>query len=344
MRRRTVLSATIGLSSMAGLTCVGVLPGLLPGSPRPDHEASNGMKQYSGSSLAFGTTVTIKVLHDNAAKAEAAIQYALQQVRGIDALMSLYQERSQVYQLNLHGRVDAPDSRLLHVLAFAGQLSRLTEGAFDITVQPLWRAFSLARAKGALPQPDELAAAKSLVNWQRLDVDEKQLRFERAGMAVTLNGLAQGYAVDLALDALRSFGIAHALLDTGEHGSIGRKNRGQPWILGISHPRMADTILAKIQMDGRKVATSGDYATVFSSDFVHHHIFDPASGDSPTALASVTVVAPTGLMADGLSTAFMVMGAEKALTLAARLPDIDTLLVHKNGTIERTAGFPQWQV
>jgi thiamine biosynthesis lipoprotein len=94
-------------------------------------------------------------------------------------------------------------------------------------------------------------------------------------------------------------------------------------------------------MDGRKVATSGDYATFFSSDFVHHHIFDPARGDSPPELASVTVVAPTGILADGLSTAFMVMGANKALALAAQLQDVDVMLIDKNGAIRKTAHFPE---
>lgn len=343
MRRRTLLSASIGVGSMAGLASIASLADPLLGSLRPGHGPLAELKQYSGSGLAFGTTVTIKVLHGNPISADAAIQNALQQVRTIDGLMSLYQERSQVYQLNLHGRVDAPDSHLLQVLAFARQLSGLTAGAFDITVQPLWRAFSLAQARSVLPTADELATAKSLVDWRQLEVGGQRVRLRNAGAAITLNGVAQGYAVDLALEALRSGGIQHALLDTGEYGSIGSKSAGQPWILGISHPRQVDAILAKVQMDGRKVATSGDYATVFSPDFVHHHIFDPATGDSPLELASVTVMAPTGMMADGLSTAFMVMGADKALALAAQLQNVDTLLIHKNGTIKKTAHFPDLQ-
>lgn len=340
MRRRTLLSASLGLGVLAGLGCVGSPPNLLARSLGPGNE---GLALYSGSDLAFGTTVAIKVLHGDALSAEAAIQDALHQVRKIDALMSLYQERSQVFQLNLHGTLNGPDGHLLYVLAFAQQLSKLTAGAFDITVQPLWHAFRRANSRGALPAPDEIAAAKSLVNWQSLEVHHEQVRLQTAGMAITLNGLAQGYAVDLALEALRARGVRHALLDTGEFASMGSKTHGQPWILGIGHPRQDNAISAMVEMDGRKVATSGDYATVFSSDFVHHHIFDPASGDSPPALASVTVVAPTGILADGLSTAFMVMGADKAFALAAQLPDVDIMLIHKNGTIRRTAHFPELQ-
>jgi thiamine biosynthesis lipoprotein len=159
-------------------------------------------------------------------------------------------------------------------------------------------------------------------------------------MAITLNGVAQGYAVDLALEALRSRGVQHALLDTGEFGSVGSKPHGQPWVLGVAHPRQHDVMSALLKMDGRKVATSGDYEAFFSPDFVHHHIFDPATGESPLELASVTVVAPTGILADGLSTAFMVMGAAKSLALAARWPDVDVMLIHKNGYIRKSSRFP----
>ncbi|MEO8408456.1 MAG: FAD:protein FMN transferase [Oxalobacteraceae bacterium] len=346
MRRRTLLSASLGigaLAGLAGLANVGAIPNLLRHSSQSGDVAQTGLSLHSGSDLAFGTTVTIKVLHGDALSAQAAIQDALREVRKIDALMSLHQERSQIFQLNRDGIVDAPDSHLLYVLGFAQQLSVLTAGAFDITVQPLWRAFSDARATGALPAPEQIAAAKSLVNWRQLEVQQQQLRLHAPGMAITLNGLAQGYAVDLALAALQARGIRHALLDTGEFGSIGNKTPAQPWILGINHPRQADALSALVEMDGRKVATSGDYAMAFSSDFVHHHIFDPASGDSPPALASVTVAAPTGILADGLSTAFMVMGVDKAFALAAQLPDVDMLLIDKNGTVRKTAHFPELQ-
>lgn len=329
MRRRTLLSASLGLGSLASLAYFGA-PSVAP----------TGLMPYSGSDLAFGTSVTIKVLHTDALGAQAAIAQALQQVRYVDALMSLYQERSQIYQLNRHGQVDAPDPHLLQVLNYAQHLAALTHGAFDVTVQPLWQAFSQAQARGALPTPQELAAAKSRVNWQQLKVSKQQVQLAAPGMGITLNGLAQGYAVDLALAALQANGIEHALLDTGEFGTIGSKAGGQAWVLGIKHPRQNNELSAKVPMDNRQLATSGDYETFFSSDFVHHHIFDPASGDSPSTLASVTVLAPTGMMADGLSTAFMVMGADQALALAAQLPRVDALLIHKNGAVQKTGNFP----
>jgi thiamine biosynthesis lipoprotein len=329
MRRRTLLSASLGLGAIAGLASLG-------GTTR----ALAGLTPYSGSAQAFGTTMTIQVLHDNAAQAQDAIAAALAEACQVDALMSLHQKTSQVYQLNLQGRFDAPHPHLVKVLRYAQDLSAQTAGAFDVTVQPLWQAFSQAHEHGELPTAQSVASAKALVDWQALAVDEHTIRLQRPGMGITLNGVAQGYAADLAMAALRAQGIAHALVDTGEFGTLGDKAAGRPWVLGVKNPRQTDALTARTAMDGRALATSGDYETFFTPDFVHHHIFDPAAGDSPTELASVTVLAPTGLMADGLSTAFMVLGANRALAMAEQLPHVDALLIQKNGAIQATPHFP----
>lgn len=341
MRRRSLISASLGLGALLGATG---LNSFFNSSSRMIHEGYkpfNGLMMHSGSDLAFGTTVTIKLLHADPRVAQDAIADALVQVKKIDALMSIHQERSQVFALNKFGVLDSPDPQVLFVLRFAQQLAELTAGAFDITVQPLWQAFSLARAKGALPSSSEIDTAKALVNWRALVLEPHQVRFGAAGMGITLNGLAQGYAADLALEALRARGVEHALIDTGEHGAIGSKAHNVPWVLGVANPRRPETLSSTVTMDSRRVATSGDYAMTFSSDFVHHHIFDPASGESPPALASVTVVAPTGILADGLSTAMMVMGAERAFALAAQMPGVDIMLIDKKGSMQKTLHFPE---
>jgi thiamine biosynthesis lipoprotein len=111
-------------------------------------------------------------------------------------------------------------------------------------------------------------------------------------------------------------------------------------MLGLRDPRIESRLAARLALDGRCLATSGDYAAAFTPDRLHHHIFDPATGDSPTELASVTVLAPTGLEADGLSTAFMVMGARRAHTLAAQLRGVDLLTIGKGGRAWKSPGFP----
>ena len=340
MRRRSLVSASLGLGALVGAAGLSTFFDSSSRTSSGLYKAIDGLTMHTGSDLAFGTTVGIKLLHADAQAAQQAIAAALSEVKKIDALMSIHQARSQVFALNQHGVLASPDPHLLLVLRFAQHLSELTGGAFDITVQPLWQAFSQAHAKGKLPSAHEIEVAKALVNWRALELAPQQVRLGAPGMGITLNGLAQGYAADLALEVLRTHGVQHALVDTGEHGAMGRKAPNRPWVLGVAHPRLPEALASTVSMDERRVATSGDYATVFSPDYVHHHIFDAKSGDSPPALASVTVVAPSGILADGLSTAMMVMGAEKAFALAARLPDVYIMLIDKQGKMQKTAHFP----
>lgn len=294
---------------------------------------------FTGATLAFGTTVTVSVIHADARLAESAIGAALDRCTHIDRLMSIYNPASQVFQLNRDGELAYPHPHLLTVLRQARALSELTRGAFDITVQPLWRLFDAA-GQAALPTREQRLKAKSRIGWQKIECEPAKVTLRKAGAAITLNGLAQGFAADLAMEAVRTRGIENALLDTGEFSAHGNKGAQQPWTLGVLDPRDAGMLAAVVGLDGRCVATSGDYASTFTADFVHHHIFDPATGASPPELASVTVMAPTAMLADGLSTAFMVMGARKAHALAARLPGVDLMTINKRGVVWRSAGFP----
>lgn len=323
MKRRTFIVSAVG--AMAGVA----------GSALP-----RDTPLHHGAALAFGTTISISVVHPDAQLAARAIADGLQAAQQVDRLMSIYHPDSQVYQLNRDGVLAQPDPRLLEVLAQAAELSRMTAGAFDVTVQPLWRLYSEAAARGQLPDDVERRRAQMLVDWRELAVGKEQISLRRAGMSLTLNGLAQGYAADLALAAVQAHGIRDALLDTGEFVARGQKPGRRPWILGVRDPRDTGALAATLYAQGCSIATSGDYECSFTPDYRHHHIFDPSKGESPDELASVTVLAPTSLLADGLSTAFMVMGWERASALAAQLQAVDLMAIDKQGRERRSAGFP----
>lgn len=316
MKRRTLLKAAIGAAVLAG------------GS---HWLAGRRLNEYTSAALAFGTTISLRVLHDDETVARTALTAALDALKGVERLMSLYRQDSQLTQLNRNGELTQPDARLVEVLQQAQAMAEMTEGAFDVTVQPLWLA---GHAQG---QP---AAALQRVGWRKLEVRPDHIRLAEPGMALTLNGIAQGYGVDVALAALRAHGIRHALIDTGELGPLGRRDDGQPWTLGIRDPRNEHQLSHRLEADGRCLATSGDYASAFNEDFSRHHIVDPRTGESPPELASVSVLAPTGIVADALSTACMVLGTDASMQLAARMPGIDLLCIRKNGDMQRTVGFP----
>ena len=317
MRRRTLLTAMLGIPALGanGLWL----------HDRP-------LRAYTEAGIVFGTTVSMTVLHENESIARAALASAFTAVREVDALMSVYRTDSQVGRLNHDGYLSQPDPRLLHVLETAQYLAQQTKGAFDVTVQPLWNA---ANAR----QP--IAPVLSHVDWRKLEISKSELRLIESGMAITLNGIAQGFGADQALSALKLHGIRHALLDTGEFASLGTNETGHPWSLAVRDPRDENRFAHILAADGRCLATSGDYATRFTEDFSQHHIVDPHTGESPTELAAVSVLAPSGLLADGLSTACMVLGAKNSLALAASMQDVDVLCITKSGALYCSPGFPQ---
>lgn len=338
MKRRNFISSAIGL---AGVSAVG-LSGLsaLNGLWHPHSELAGDSHIYSGAALAFGSTMTIQVAHHDAHQAGLAIAAALASAQKIDRLMSVYRDNNQVAQLNRQHYLEHADPHLRKVLASALELSHLTRGAFDITVQPLWLAYRAAALRGDLPTTQERLAAMELVDWRQLTIEGTRVSLGRPGMAITLNGIAQGYAVDVARAVLSEHGIEHALLDTGEFAASGRKSTEQEWTVGIRDPRDPQALADILPLRDRCLATSGDYESSFTPDFAHHHIFDPASGDSPDELASVSVIAASGMQADGLSTAMMVLGAKKALALAATLKEVEVLLIAKDGSQWRSAPAP----
>jgi thiamine biosynthesis lipoprotein len=325
MQRRTFLSASIGAGAMAagGWSLLRPAAGSLARGP------AGPLRLHAGADLAFGTVVSIKVLHDDARQAELALADALAEARRVDALMSIYRPGSEVHTLNRDGRLARPGAHLLAVLDEANRLATQTGGAFDITVQPLWERARTGQSR---------APALPLVGWRRMRLDGAGVTLD-PGMAITLNGIAQGYAVDLARAALQARGIRHALIDAGEFGALGAGENGRPWMLGVRDPRQASAYAGLLPMDGRAVATSGDYATAFTPDFSKHHIFDPATGDSPAELAAVTVAAPSGILADGLSTACMVLGAQRSLALAAGMPGVDLVAIDKKGRRWQSPGL-----
>jgi thiamine biosynthesis lipoprotein len=293
------------------------------------------------SSHALGTSVSLTVVGECEEQCQSAIDAAFAEIELVESVMSIYRPNSQLRKLNATGVVEHPHAYLAEVMRRAQTVSKASGGAFDVTVQPLWELYAAARQRNELPAEDAIAAARKRVDWRRLRVTDEVIRFTAPGMAVTLNGIAQGFATDRALAALQSHGIEHALVDAGEVASIGHDAENQDWTVGVQHPREPEAYAALARLDNRALSTSGDYATTFSEDRRQNHIFDPRTGASPESFASVSIVAPTAMLADALSTACFVLKPSEAMELMAAMPDADAFCVLKNGRTLTTPGFPK---
>ncbi len=340
-RRFLYVLGGCGAATLAGPAMwpgrIGSVPVETP-APIPDEQ----LQTVRRTALALGTNVSLTVLHADSRVAENALDASFAALELVEQLMSLYRPTSQLVRLNRDQVLHDPHPHLVHVCRAAQAMSVRTSGAFDMTVQPLWQLYHRARVRGTLPIAEETDRAKQRVNYRRVEITESVIRLHGTGTAVTLNGIAQGFAADLVRATMQQHGIQHGLIDTGELSAMHAQSDQRGWNVGIQHPRQDDSFVWLAQLQDRCLATSGDYATTFSEDYQYNHLFDPRTGVSPTELAGVSVAAPTAMEADLLSTAALVLGGAAGLQLIQETPAADALFVTKDNRMLVTDGFPDY--
>lgn len=255
--------------------------------------------------------------------------------------MSTYRPRSELSRFNdaAAGVWEAVSPDTLAVVDEALRISRLTEGAFDPTVGPLvdlW-GFGPGGESQRVPSAERIAAARARIGYDavRTRSAAPALGKDRSGLRVDLSGIAKGFGVDKIAEHLEAAGVEHYLVEIGgELRGRGQSPEDRPWRVGIEKPRAAPgTVQRVVRVDGRAVATSGDYRIFFESAGQRFsHIVNPQSGRPVDhGLASATVVADTTMQADALSTALLVLGPEAGLALAKR-ENIAAHFVAKTGS------------
>lgn len=289
----------------------------------------------------MGTLVTVTVVHEDARAARAMIDAAFGKIERLEAVLSRHRPDTPLARLNRDGHVlDAPPE-LVEVARAAQRYAELTGGAFDGTVAPILDLYAASfAAAGAPPGTDELRRARARVGWRGLRVEEHALGFGRAGMALTLDGIAKGYVVDRAVAALVTAGAGRVMVDAGgDMASAGGGEGQEPWRVAIRDPRDPAGSLGAVELRGGAVATSGDYMQAFTQDRRLHHIVDPRTGRSPDEVSAVTVLAPTAMDADALSTAALVLGPREGLALLERSEGVEGMIVTKDQEAILSAGF-----
>jgi thiamine biosynthesis lipoprotein len=275
--------------------------------------------------VALGADASI-TLGGDPDRARAAIAAALAAVAEVERAASLHRPGGALPRLNAAGALASPPPDLLGLLTEARAVHALSDGFFDPTVQPLWEALA-ARA-----EPGRVAAARRAIGFDGVAFDAARVAFARSGMALTLNGVAQGWAADRAAEALAAFGYDDALVDMGELRALGGRPGGGDWRVAAAHPSHAEPA-ALLPLRGRAAATSAPLAARVGPDGAPH-VFDPVGAPGPR-LASVTVVAATAARADALSTAAAAAPAALVPALLRRGGAERAVLVAADGAVRR---------
>ncbi len=292
----------------------------------------------------MGTLVSITIVHPDGAEARAMAEKAFDEMERLEQVLSRHRSGTSLARLNERGSITDAPLELLEVVRHAIRYSELTGGAFDVTVTPVLELYRASFAdSGASPGDAELREALSLVGYRGIKVAGSEIELDRPGMSLTLDGIAKGYVVDSVVRVLAGAGAQRVVVDAGgDMSSSPQTERSEPWRVAIQDPRETGTSVDVLRLRGESVATSGDYMQSFTQDRSVHHIIDPRTGSSPAYAASVSVVTPTAMAADALSTAVMVMGPGDGLRLLEEMEGVEGLIVTKGRDVLRTRGFRRY--
>ena len=296
---------------------------------------AGGPVRWRGSAL--GAQVSIEIYHPDRAEAEQLVERCVLDVRRLEQQFSLYRADSAICALNRTGILVSPDADMAALLKASLLFADLTGGAFDPTVQPLWQLyadhFASERPDPEGPSPQKLAETLAKVGHSGLLASADRVALTRRGAAITLNGIAQGYATDRVVDRLRQAGLSTTLVDIGEIRAIGARPEGAPWRVGLADPDRPGALTETIDLVDRGVATSAGAGFRFDSKGRFTHLFDPSTGRSPSLYSTLSVIAPTATEADALSTAFSLMPVSRIRDIVSTRPNVQARIVEADGTL-----------
>jgi thiamine biosynthesis lipoprotein len=290
----------------------------------------------------MGTRVSAELWADDEAHGRELVAEVMREYRRIDDSMSTYKPDSEISRVNANAAAApvAIGDELFALVARSLELSVASGGAFDITYDSVGYLYDFrARRRPTDRQIEERLGA---VDYRQVVLDRAQrtIFFKTDGVRINLGGIAKGYVVERAAAMLRERGVEHALLNAGGDTRVIGDRRGQPWIVGIRHPRMADEVVTRLPLVDEAISTSGDYERYFEENGRrYHHIINPATGRPTEGILTVTVIGPDGTLTDGLDTAIFVLGVERGLELIEAYPAYETIIVDAAGKVSYSKGL-----
>lgn len=316
-------------------------------APEPVHRLTRlggGLHRLEAERPAMGTRVAVRAMARSPDRLEEAVGRAFAEMDRLIAVFTRYESDSALSVLNDTGRLDAPPRELARVLARAHRFHGLSRGAFDVSVAPLVDLFEGRSGEPAAtprsPGAAEIAEARERVGARHIQASRRDIRFERDGMRVTLDGIAKGYIVDAMAAALEKHRVRHYLVNGGgDLRTRGRNERGAAWTVAVRDPDDPGSFLDTVRPGRGAVATSGGYERHHPADRRYHHLVDGGSGASPGETRSVSVVAPTAVDADALATAAFILGPAAGLKLIDSLAGCGGLILDRNGHRHTSRGW-----
>jgi len=299
-------------------------------------------EQVERTLVRMGSFVTITAVHESRDQAQAAIEAAVTEMDRLIGILSRHDAPSPLAVLNRTGELRDVPPELAAVLRASLDMNRTSRGAFDVTVQPVLDLYEPRDGSG-MPGDDEVRKALSHVGSRHVILTGDGVRLDDPDVRVTLDGIAPGFIVDRMSDVLVQNGVENHLINvSGDIRVHGRRADGKMWRVAVEDPEKKGHYPDVIQLGSGAVSTSGSYEIYFDREKIHHHIVDPATGQSPLLATSVSVIAPTSMRADALSTAVFVFAPERGCEWIDTLAGAECLVIGQHRDEYRSHGWTSY--
>lgn len=299
------------------------------------------------------TTVSLRASGDNA---KAAVDESFTRIAQLDKLASSQNPDSDVSRINAAAGKDyvQVDPAIYEMIQYSKDYSAKSSGEWDITVGVITKMWDIGNADQHVPPEEDIAAKLPLVNYKDilLRPEDHSVMLAKPGMAIDLGGVAKGYTVDEIRKIYEKYHIENGLINMGASSmyAVGKNSKGQPWNIGIKHPRSneKDTYLGVVSIENQALSTSGDYERFFIQDGKrYHHIFDPRTGHPAESgvMSDTVIIDPnvqnSGMLSDMLTTIVFVLGPQKGMALIQSMDGVECEITGTDGTVYMTPGFKQ---
>ena len=275
------------------------------------------VEKASWNGTVLNTPAKIEIHSLNAKKNKKILSEVDMLVEKYDSIFNLQNVASEINKLNSTKKLLNPSFELLDVVQKSLLLSDITNGSFDITVQPLWDfyyAHYIIEQNKNPPNKRNLNNIVDLVNWKNVILNDNSIELIN-NASITLNGIAQGWITDEITDLLKSYDIENTLVDFGENYVLGLYENSRPWNILLQGP---ENITKVLSLSNSAIATSGGYGTIFEPSATYHHIFDAKTGLSANNFRAVSVLSDKAWLSDGISTSALSMKKKQLLNVSKR--------------------------
>ena len=293
----------------------------------------------------MGGRFDITIVAKDSLTAEMNIDTVIHEITRIENLISDWKPASQISQVNANAGIGPVqvDPEVFALTERALELSKLTNGAFDISFAAMDRIWKFDGSMTAMPSEEAIKKSVEKVGYKNIILDKKSVTIflKNKGMKIGFGALGEGYAADKCRDMMLARGIKAGIVNgSGDMSTWGKQPDGTDWIIGINDPVNSGEIFAVIPLEQGAVVTSGSYEKFVNFDGKRYsHIINPATGYPATGLSSVTVFGPSAEKANGFSTSLMVLGKKAGLELIKRFPKYRCIMISDNGEIFTSKNF-----